>query len=244
LNLHILPTGSEAAIAAARDIRDYINGNPNALICLAAGETPLPVYQALIQMQKNGEADLNGVFYLGLDEWVGLDKKTPGSCAQVMNSHFYGPAGINMERVFEWDGKCACLEAEKRRAEAWIAKLDGIGLALLGVGMNGHVGFNEPNTGLQTGAITVPLDDTTKQVSVKYFGKALPVEYGVSIGAGELKKAKRLLLIATGKNKAEIIKKTVCESATPAAPASLLMDHPDITVYADEDAAALIAAAK
>jgi len=238
LKIKTFRTIAETAKETAEDIAGFIRENRNALLCLAAGDTPLPVFKTLIQMQENSEVDLSSVFYVGLDEWVGLDGQTEGSCAQVMNDCFYQPAGISNERICIWNGKFTDAEVERQRVEAWISAHGGIGLAMLGVGMNGHIGFNEPYTGLRSGTFVVPLDDTTKAVSVKYFKQPLPVEYGISIGAGELKKACKVLYIVTGSRKADIMKKVICEKLDEAVPASLFLDHPDITIYMDDDAAA------
>ena len=240
MNIRSFPEISEVADSVAKDIAGFINANPNSLLCLAAGETPLPVFKSLIRMQNKEELDLNRVFYVGLDEWVGLGKETKGSCVQVMLDEFYIPAKIGQDRYCIWDGKNNDLDRERKRIEAWIVSRGGISLTLLGIGMNGHIGFNEPNTGLPSGTIVVALDDTTKKVSFKYFKKKLPVEYGVGIGAGELKKAKKIILIATGSSKAEIVKKTVKDGQSKAVPASLLTDHNDITLYVDASAASLI----
>ena len=242
LNIRSFSTVTETAASAAADIAGFIRKNPGCLLCLAAGDTPLPVFKSLVYIQSKGEVDLNSAFYVGLDEWVGLGRDTEGSCAQVMYDEFYIPAGIKQERICAWDGKNTDMKAERQRIEAWILLHGGISLALLGIGMNGHIGFNEPNTGLPEGTVFVVLDDTTKKVSIKYFKKELPIEYGIGIGAGELKKARKLILIATGSIKAEIVKKAVSDGQDEAVPASLLTDHNDITLYIDAGAASMIKA--
>jgi 6-phosphogluconolactonase/glucosamine-6-phosphate isomerase/deaminase len=230
------PAISEVALAVAGDIAAYIKGNPGALMCFAAGDTPLPVFRALAEMNSKGEVDLNSVFYVGLDEWVGLGMETAGSCAQVMRDEFYGPAGIKEDRICVWDGLAPDMGAERNRIETWLSGRGGIGLALLGVGMNGHVGFNEPHTGVKERTVITPLDGTTKAVSVKYFKKVLPVEYGVSIGTGELKKARKVILMATGALKAEILCRAFTGGPDETVPASLLADHENISLYADDAA--------
>ncbi len=109
--------------------------------------------------------------------------------------------------------------------------------AMLGVGLNGHVGFNEPNLPDDGGFIAVPLEQITKSVSKKYFGMTLPVQYGTSIGLSCLKKAKELIILADGHEKANIVHKAFCESMTPDIPASCLQNHPNLTLIFDEAAA-------
>ena len=233
-----LPTAEEAMQSAARDIAVYINENPDSLLCFAAGNTPLPLFKRLLELQRGGEVNLGGVYYVGLDEWLGVGRETTGSCAQVMYDNYYAPAGVPDERVCVWNGLCADTSAEIARIGAWINGRGGIALALLGVGMNGHVGFNEPNVAPAEGGVLVRLAEATLSASTKYFVKALPATHGLTVGLAELKKARKLLLAVTGAAKAGIVKKFAYGGANPAVPASLLMDHPDVTLYADEAAMA------
>lgn len=229
---------SEAARSVARSIAEFIVQNPGSLMCFAAGDTPLSAFAELIKLQDSGEVDLSSVFYVGLDEWVGLGRETRGSCVQVMFDSFYDPAHIPADHVRVFDGLCVDTEAEKARIVDWIQEHGGkIDFTLLGIGMNGHIGFNEPYAGLPEGCIVIGLDDTTKAVSPKYFDRPLPVERGIGVGAGELKKARKILLMATGAHKADIVRKTVLDAPSPSVPASLLADHPDIAIYLDEAAA-------
>ena len=240
MEIRILSDITETAEAAAEDAAGFIRENPGVLICFAAGDTTLPVFKALIQMQKENKLDLSTVYYAGLDEWVGLDRETKGSCAQVMFDEFFDPARIPEKRICMWNGMCDDIDIERHRLENWISSHGGIAMTMLGIGMNGHIGFNEPFTGLSEGTVYVPLDATTKKVSVKYFNEARSVAYGISIGAGELKKARKVILIATGPGKAEIVKKTVINGQDEAVPASLMTDHPDITLFLDKASAVLL----
>ena len=236
MNIRKFPTEAKTAFAAANEVAEFIRNNRDALVCLAAGDTMLPVFQGLLKLQRGNMVDLSDVYYVGLDEWVGLDRKTKGSCEQVMFDEYYTPAGIPNDRICVWNGTCENVQAERARIESWISSHDGIDLTVLGIGMNGHIGFNEPHSGLQEGTVLVTLDAVTRAVSSKYFDKECAVEYGVTIGALELKKAQKLILIATGIRKAEIVKKTLNDGIDTAVPASLMMDHLDVTFFADEAA--------
>lgn len=237
MQLFISPTAGENAVRVARCAAEFIRCNPGSLLCLAAGDTPLPAYACLVDMQAAGEVDLSSVFYVGLDEWMGLGSETRGSCRQVMDAHFYQPAHIPEERRAVWNGH-ADAEAKCARISAFIEAHGGIGFTVLGLGMNGHVGFNEPGTGLSLGCIRVELDATTRSVSAKYFDTPMPVQWGVSIGAGTLKAARTLVLMADGSRKAPILHRALAQPPTDAVPASLLADHPDLRVFLDEAAAA------
>lgn len=225
--------------AVAEAIAGFINDHPGALLCFAAGETPLSAFKELIHLQKEKAVDLSSVYYVGLDEWVGLGAQTRGSCVQVMFDGYYTPAGIPDSHIRVFDGLNGDIESEKARIQRWIDEHNGIDFTLLGIGMNGHIGFNEPFSGLQEKCIYIELDDTTKSVSKKYFDTPLPVEYGIGVGAGELKKASEIILMASGARKVEIVKKTTLKP-DPAVPSSLMNDHNNISLYVDETAASLL----
>jgi len=216
----------------------FIRKNPGSLLCLAAGDTPLGAYAELIKMQEAGAVNLSDVYYAALDEWVALGPGDKGSCRQVMDDHFYLPAGIPRDRIHVYNG-LGDPAAECEAMNRWLAARGGIGLTLLGVGMNGHIGFNEPNVKAAEGAILVPLDDTTKTVSVKYFGRKRPVSAGVTIGLSTLLKAREMLVMANGAKKAAVIKSAFYGKPDPAVPASMLQDHPALTLLLDRDAAGM-----
>lgn len=232
----VIDTIQEQNLRVANDMAEYIRNNPGALMCLAAGDTPLGVYAELVKMHKAGEVDLTSVYYVGLDEWVGLGYETRGSCMQLMDDTLYVPAGIDDTRKAVWNG-LADPEEEIKRINAFIRSHGHINFTLLGIGMNGHIGFNEPGAGLPEGGILVELSQTTKDVSVKYFDSALPVQLGLGVGAGELKKAEVIYLMANEARKADIVAKVVNEPATVDVPASMIVDHDNITLYLDAAAA-------
>ena len=148
---------------------------------------------------------------------------------------------IPKERIHLFDGLDKDIPRQCQTMEDWINSRSGIGFALLGVGMNGHVGFNEPDIDNSEMCFSVPLADSTKLVSVKYFKKELPVETGVTIGLSALLKARNVLLMACGELKAPIIYKTVTGPASLNVPASMFKNHQAINVMLDKEAAKLIA---
>ena len=227
------------SVKTALIIADHINNNPDSLLCLAAGSTPLGVYVELVKMQSEGSVNLSNVYYAGLDEWVGLGKSDRGSCYQVMFDHFYNPAGIPHSRIHMFNGLGGMID-ECDKMNKWLAARGNIALTLLGVGMNGHVGFNEPNAQEADGAILTSLDEVTKTVSKKYFGKDLPVTMGFTLSLSVLQKAGKILVLASGSSKAQIIKKAFFDAKTPDIPASLLQDTPGLILLLDKEAANLI----
>jgi len=240
MEIKIHPTHEELSCATAIKIAHHIGRNPNTLLCLAAGDTPLQMLAELVKMQNRGEVDLSSVWYAQLDEWVGLGINDKGSCIQVMTDGFFAPANIPAERICFFDGLADDMNRECRKMEDWIAKHGGIGLVVLGVGMNGHIGFNEPGTPDTPGCIVVPLDDTTKTVSKKYFDKALPITEGVTIGWRTLLDANTAVLMASGIKKAPIMRAALEGSVTTDVPASVFQDHKNVTVMLDKEAARML----
>ncbi|MCL2351175.1 MAG: 6-phosphogluconolactonase [Firmicutes bacterium] len=237
MNLRVYDTPEEASFETAAAVAGAIRENPGRLFCFAAGDTPLAMLRGLTALQAGGKVNLNLAYYAGLDECVGLGYGDKGSCAQVMRDTFYGPAGIAPERVHIFDGLNPSPEAECRAMEKWIADRDGIFLTVLGVGMNGHIGFNEPNFPQTRGCVVVPLDATTQTVSQKYFDRPRTLEQGVTIGLPTLAAAEHVYVMAFGAKKAEIIQKAFFRGAAPKVPASQLAGHPGLTLVLDKEAA-------
>lgn len=220
MNLIVKKNYIEMSTTAARTVADFIINNPGSLLCFCAGDTPYGMFEQLIEMQKKGLLDLNSVYYVGLDEWVGVGEETTGSCVQVMNDHFYLPANIKPERKLIFNGLNNPQDECKKIAD-YIKRHGGIGLTVLGIGMNGHIGFNEPGTDISELCGVVALDDVTKSVLPKYFGRQLPLTQGVTVSTKALSEAKQIILIASGEKKAAIIKKII-GSKNRDIPASLL----------------------
>ena len=220
----------------AKYVADFIRANPGKLICLAAGDTPLGIYKRLAEMQKRGEIDLNSMYYAGLDEWAGIGYETKGSCAQVMRDNFYGPAGIECGRMRVFDGLAADLEKECKQVSQWVKANGGVAFTILGIGMNGHIGFNEPNTDPEKDALVVDLDAVTADVGRKYFhGAACPVK-GMTLGVKTLKAADEVVLAVSGSKKGNILRKTLTEGPSTAIPSSLMRNCSNLTVLTDESA--------
>ena len=240
MKIIIMSDYDEMSVKSAKITANYINRNPNKLICFAAGNTPLGTFYELIAMQGRGEVDLSSVFYAQLDEWVGLGPDDTGSCLKMLTDSFFKPAGISRDRLHVFDGLADDLDSQCRLMEEWINKRGDIGFALLGIGMNGHIGVNEPNAPDVEGCFTINLDDVTKTVSSKYFGKSLPVETGITIGWKTLMQASEILLQASGKEKAQIVKEAFQGEITMDLPASLLQNHQNSTVMLDKDSAFML----
>ena len=217
-------TDVDAAKEASRLIAAHITAKRGALVTLAAGFTPLAAYQELVAMQSRGQVDLTSARYVGLDEWVGLGENDKGSCIFTMNGAFYQPAGIPKENIRVFDGTAKDVCAEAQALNAYMEASEGLSLAVLGIGINGHVGFNEPGNPLRGQFSLTPLSAVTQAVGRKYFSGKVAPKTGATLTLNALMAAKHIVLIATGAHKREIIKTVLAgESSLPAA---AFLNHP------------------
>ncbi len=233
-NIVICKDHAAASLYAADLVEKAFQNKPELTVTFAAGDTPFACYQELIRRQESGGVTLSKARYIGLDEWVGLGPETDGSCIACMGQGYYGPAGIPEERITAFRGKAADLDAEVARMRNALREQP-LELAVLGIGVNGHVGFNEPDTATTGDFSLVPLSETTKTVGKKYFaGKDTPTQ-GATITLQALKKASQVVIIATGANKQEAVKAILDGRAD--LPVCAFLDHPQVVFVFDEAAA-------
>lgn len=216
------------------NIISYIKNKPKSLICLAGGDTPLKTFEYLIQANLNDEVDFSQTTFVSLDEWVGLGKETKGSCIYTLYKNLYEKLNIDLEKqVHFFDGLSKDLKNECKKINHLIEKFDGLDISLLGIGLNGHLGFNEPNVDENIDCGIIELDNTTKTVGQKYFDTNLDLKYGITIGLKHLLNSKRLILIANGEKKAEIVEKTLYGEISNNVPSSLARKKPNFFIYLD-----------
>lgn len=221
---------------SAEYIIDKINEKPNSLLCLAGGDTPLKTYEYLVEAYKNNEVDFTKCKFVGLDEWVGLSKETKGSCIEMLNKHLYSKLDLNDNQICYFNGLADDLENECKRVDKFIFDNDGIDLILLGVGMNGHLGFNEPNISPNLYCNIVNLDNVTTNVGLKYFDEEFELKQGITLGMKHILNSNIKIIIANGEKKADIIKKVIEDEKTREVPASLLVDEKSVSVFLDKGA--------
>ena len=237
MNLIIKDNYDEMSKATGDFVIDYINKKADTLLCIAGGETPYGLFKYLIEASKNGKVDFSKCKFVGLDEWVGLGRKTRGSCQETLYNNFFDLLPIKEDQICIFNGLSENLESECKRVDKFISDNGNIDLMVLGIGMNGHIGFNEPNVPIDTYCHVVDLDPITKDVSVKYFDEALDVKQGISLGMKTINESDTILLMANEERKAEIVRKTVNEEKTPLVPSSLLKDFPKLYFFLDKAAA-------
>lgn len=208
---------------------------PDSVLGLATGSSPLGTYQQLIEWYRKGDIDFHHVTSVNLDEYVGLDGTNEQSYRYFMNRNFFMHINIDIANTFVPNGCAADLTDEGKRYDERIARLGGIDLQLLGIGLDGHIGFNEPGRYFVKSTHVVDLHESTRRANARFFGAVDEVpERAITMGMVSIMQAKKILLIASGKEKRDILEKAFYGPITPEIPASILQLHPDITVIYSE----------
>jgi galactosamine-6-phosphate isomerase len=226
----------QAADAIAEMLRPF----ETPLVCVASGDSPKGLYKEWKLQQEKKIIDVHKWNFLGLDEWVGLDENDEGSCRYMLNNDVFYPLDIQSEKICCFDGKSTDTAAECDQIENYIHKHTAIDVAVLGLGMNGHIGLNEPGTSPLEYSHVSTVHPVTKAVGQKYFSKPQLLTEGITLGLATLMEAKHLILLVSGQKKAAILQQALEGPVTEQVPASLLRHHRGFEVYADKEAAALL----
>jgi glucosamine-6-phosphate deaminase len=236
----IQPNEDAAALLVARLIARELRTNPHLVMGLATGRTMESVYRVLVKMHRDERLDFSLCRTFNLDEYVGLPPDDPRSYRFYMNHHLFGQVNIDLRNTHLPNGMAADLDAECVRYEKNIAKFGGIDLQLLGVGGDGHIGFNEPLSAMRSRTRVKALAPATLEQNAPMFGgdKSQVPHRAITMGVGTIQACRRCLVLATGARKAEIIVKTVEGPITSMITATALQLHPRCTVVVDEPAAA------
>ena len=222
---------------AANIISAQIILYPKSVLGLATGSTPLGVYEQLIEWYRKGDIDFSGIRTVNLDEYCGLKPEHPQSYSHYMHTNFFNHVNIPEKNINIPNGLTRDITAECADYDRTIAVLGGIDLQLLGLGNDGHIGFNEPNENFDKTTHRVALKAETILANSRFFGAVKDVpRFAVTMGIKSIMQAKKILLVVSGPDKADILEKALFGPVTPLVPASILQLHPDVTVVADEDA--------
>lgn len=210
---------------------------PDSVLGLATGSTPIGTYKKLIEWYNKGDIDFSSVCSVNLDEYCGLDKSHNQSYAYFMYNNFFKHININMENTYVPNGTNTDAPSECQLYEEIIDNLGGIDLQLLGIGHNGHIGFNEPSDCFIKDTHQVELSQKTVDANSKYFDnpKDMP-KYAYTMGMGSIMKSKKIIVMVSGADKSDILKAMVTGPITPKLQGSILQLHPDVTIVADEAA--------
>jgi glucosamine-6-phosphate deaminase len=227
----------ELSKIGACEIINLINNKPNCVLGLATGSSPLGVYRELIKLNKEKKVDFSKVTTVNLDEYRGLAGNNPQSYRYFMDNNFFNHINILKENTFIPDGMSDDVDKECRKYDEKIESLGGIDLQVLGIGHNGHIGFNEPSDFLSLGTHLTKLSKDTIDANSRFFSsiEEVPTE-AVTMGLGGIMKARKILLIAYGEKKADIISKLAEGKISTKIPASILQVHNNVLVIVDKAA--------
>lgn len=241
MNVCIYPNAELAAAAAAILIAGQVIDKPRSVLGLATGSTPLPIYRELIAMARRGALDLRQVTTYNLDEYMGLGPDHPCSYRRFMWENLFSQVDIPAGNIHIPDGLARDPAEECRRYDAAIAAAGQLDLQLLGIGANGHIGFNEPAERFTTHSYCVALSAQTLRDNRRFFEDGAPMPtHALTMGIGSIMQAKRIVLVATGAGKAQAVRGMIEGPVDPMLPASILQMHRHATVLLDAAAASAL----
>lgn len=235
----VIATKEEINKLVSDEIIELVKNKPNCILGLATGSTPLGVYSLLVEAYRKDEVSFKDVISFNLDEYVGLEPTHNQSYRYFMNTNLFNNIDIDINNThipsLNEDENYYKLYDEK------IEKAGGIDLQLLGIGSNGHIAFNEPNTPFNSKTHIVSLNESTIKDNSRFFNdiNEVPKE-AITMGLESIMQAKRIILIAFGKNKAEAINTMFIKDSSEALPASILQNHKNVTIYCDEEASSIL----
>ncbi len=236
----VMKDAAQIADAVSKIIADTIKAKPACVLGLATGATPIPTYNALVDMYKNGELSFKDVKTFNLDEYCDLPRDDVNSYYTFMHENLFNKTDIKEENTHVIDGNSADVEKTCKEFDEMIDNAGGVDVQILGIGNNAHIGFNEPADDFTEGTFKVALTESTINANKIYFTESEMPRYALTMGIGQIMKAKKIILIATGPKKAEAIKNTVEGGVTAQVPASILQKHDDAIIFVDEAAGALL----
>ena len=234
-------TADEAGVAAAAVIAEQLKNKPETVLGLATGSSPVPMYRELARLCDAKEISFSKVRTVNLDEYVGLSADHDQSFSYFMFDNLFNHVDIKKENVNLPNGLAADPECERKRYDEVIASMGGVDIQVLGIGNNGHIGFNEPAPYFSMGTQLVELTDSTIDANSRFFEKREDVPTrAFTMGIGQIMNANKIVFVASGTVKADIVEKAFFGEVTPEVPASILRFFKgEVLVFIDEDAAAV-----
>ena len=235
MNFIKVKTYEELSKITAKLICDQVREKPESVLGLATGSSPLGAYAEIIREYEAGKVDFSRVSSINLDEYVGLTGDNEQSYRYFMNNNLFKHINIDMNKTNVPSGCAADPDAECRAYDELIESAGGIDLQLLGIGLDGHIGFNEPDTYFEKATHVVKLDESTIDANARFFEKKEDVpRSAITMGMGGIMGARKVVLIANGAAKADIVERAFFGKITPEVPASILQLHRDLTVIYSE----------
>lgn len=234
-------TYEEMSKKAANIIASLVTLKPDCMLGLATGSSPIGTYDELVKKYEAGDLDFSEVTTVNLDEYKGLPKENEQSYYYFMHEYLFDKVNIDPEKTYLPDGMNLNSEEEANRYEELVKSLGIVDLQLLGLGRNGHIGFNEPGDHFEDGTHCVNLKESTIEANKRFFASADDVpKQAYSMGIGTIMRAKKILLVVSGEEKAQALKDTLYAPISPEVPGTVLRLHKDVTIVADEAALSLI----
>lgn len=241
MNIIIVKDYKEMSRKAAHLFVGQILQKPNSVLGLATGSTPVGLYEELVKFYNEGMIDFEDVMSFNLDEYIGLSPDHEQSYAYFMKKHLFEHINIHSDKWFVPSGTADDIDGECTHYEEMIADAGGIDLQILGIGRNGHIGFNEPDIKFEATTHMVALDEQTISDNARFFDTAEEVpKTAISMGIKTIMQSRGIILLAAGQEKADAVAGMVSGKITPELPASVLQLHPNVTVIVDEAAASKI----
>ena len=231
----------EVSVKTANLILGQVNLKPDAVLGLATGGSPVGSYKKIVEAYNNGEVDFSGVTTINLDEYRGIKRNHEQSYWSFMQENLFKHVNVREDHIFIPNGENLNSEEVCREYDKIIETAGGIDMQLLGIGLDGHIGFNEPADHFEKNTHCVELTESTIEANKRFFESKDEVpRQAYTMGIKNIMTAKKILLVATGEAKADALYKSLYGPITPNVPASILQLHPDVTVVADEGALKLI----
>ncbi|APQ75451.1 glucosamine-6-phosphate deaminase [Clostridium botulinum] len=238
MRIIVVDNYEEMSKKAAAMVASQVILKPDSVIGLATGDTPIGMYKEIINIYKNQKMDFSKVRTFNLDEYYGLNRENPQSYYYYMINNLFNHVNIDKNNINIPNGMADKIEIECKEYERKIDKVGGIDLQILGIGVNGHIGFNEPDTSFESETHLVNLDEKTIESNSRFFSSKdqVPTK-AISMGIRTIMHSKKIILLACGQNKADAIFKAIEGKITPNIPASILQLHKDVVVIVDRKAA-------
>lgn len=222
---------------AANLISAQVILKPDAVLGLATGSSPIGTYRQLVEWYRKGDIDFSEVKTVNLDEYLGLDGSSPASYRFFMNEHLFDKVNIDVNHTHVPNGMAEDIDRECRDYDRLVQDLGGVDLQLLGLGHNGHIGFNEPGDAFENGTHVVELTESTINANARLFARREDVpRRAITMGVGSILRAKKILVIVSGEDKARAVRDAFFGPVTPRLPASILQLHRDVVLIADRAA--------
>lgn len=237
MELIIFKDYTELSVKTAEQIAAIIKKKPDALLCFPAGETSVGTFNHLIELNQKGKISFKNCRIVGLDEWANIGQMKSENCFSFLKRHLFDHIDYSEENLCFFDGESSDLMAECKKTDNFIRKYGPIDMVLLGAGMNGHLGLNEPGTSFDLYSHIVDLDETTKVVGQKYFSGKVKLTRGVTLGIKYFIEARTMILQLNGERKADIAKRLTEGEVSTALPASAIRLHENSFLLMDKEAA-------